>query len=372
MPETLTKHTSDHSLATMTMMNLFLSALVLSGFSDAFSPSKMINLRRTNYILDMSQNPEESDSMIRNIDNDSRRIFLTRSIFGTAGIVSANHVHLINAASTVDYKAVSSSISDAIKKNPDWGPTMVRLAWHSSGTYDKMSKTGGSGLGTIRFKEELAHGGNAGLEDTAVKWMEPLHEKYGGLSYADLYTLAGVTAIKTLGGPIIPWSSGRVDAMDPSSVTPNGRLPNADSGPRGADKSDAEHLRSVFNRMGFNDQEIVALSGAHALGRCHAAASGYDGPWTTTPTLFNNSYFAILSGLPWKEKTWDGPLQYEAGVKGSLMMLPTDLVLIQDKSFLNYVNMYAKDANKFNNDFAAAFQKLEELGTNGLTPTEWI
>jgi cytochrome c peroxidase len=56
-----------------------------------------------------------------------------------------------------------------------------------------MSKTGGSGGGTIRFKEELAHGGNAGLADTAIKWMEPIHAKYAdsGLSYADLYTLAG-------------------------------------------------------------------------------------------------------------------------------------------------------------------------------------
>jgi cytochrome c peroxidase len=60
-----------------------------------------------------------------------------------------------------------------------------------------MSKTGGSGGGTIRFKEELAHGGNAGLAATAVEWMEPLHEKYAdaGLSYADLYTLAGGTLL---------------------------------------------------------------------------------------------------------------------------------------------------------------------------------
>ena len=50
-----------------------------------------------------------------------------------------------------------------IEQDPDVGPTMVRLAWHSSGTYDAISKTGGSGGGTIRFKEELAHGGNAGL-----------------------------------------------------------------------------------------------------------------------------------------------------------------------------------------------------------------
>ena len=70
---------------------------------------------------------------------------------------------------------------------------LVRLAWHSSGTYDKDSNTGGSGAGTIRFKEELAHGGNAGLAATAVQWLEPIHSKYAdsGLSYADLYTLAG-------------------------------------------------------------------------------------------------------------------------------------------------------------------------------------
>ena len=90
----------------------------------------------------------------------------------------------------------------------------------------------------------------------------------------------------------VPWSSGRVDALDPSAVTPDGRLPNADSGPPGADPDDAAHLRMIFNRMGFNDQEIVALSGtsrfycsfsrfsqmqclsrcstgAYALGRCH-------------------------------------------------------------------------------------------------------
>ena len=55
------------------------------------------------------------------------------------------------------------------------------------------SKTGGSGGGTIRFKEELAHGGNAGLAETAVPWLEPIYKKYDadGLSYADLYTLGG-------------------------------------------------------------------------------------------------------------------------------------------------------------------------------------
>lgn len=73
-----------------------------------------------------------------------------------------------------------------------------------------------------------------------------------------------------MGGPTIPWGAGRHDALDPSFVTVDGRLPSADSGPPGADQSDAAHLRTIFNRMGFNDREIVALSGAHSLGRCHA------------------------------------------------------------------------------------------------------
>ena len=54
------------------------------------------------------------------------------------------------------------------------------------------------------------------------------------------------------------------------------------------------------------------------------------------------------------------------------MMLPTDYVLLDDKAFLKWVNVYAKDAKKFDKDFAAAFQKLEENGTKGLKATEWV
>jgi cytochrome c peroxidase len=203
-----------------------------------------------------------------------RRDFMSSIMAATASALALGGGKLLPAAfaadDSVDYKAVSNDIAALIKEHPDWGPTFVRLAWHSSGTYDKMSKTGGSYGGTIRFQEELVHGGNAGLAVTAVPWLEPIHEKYNGLiSYADLYTLGGVTAIKSMGGPTIPWSHGRMDALSPDAVTPDGRLPNADSGPKGADPSDADHLREIFYRMGFSDQEIVCLSGAHALGRCH-------------------------------------------------------------------------------------------------------
>lgn len=67
----------------------------------------------------------------------------------------------------------------------------------------------------------------------------------------------------------------------------------------------AQHLRDIFYRMGFNDQEIVALSGAHALGRCHATASGYVGPWTPTPETFNNLYFVLLKGTTAPSECYD-------------------------------------------------------------------
>ena len=79
--------------------------------------------------------------------------------------------------------------------------------------------------------------------------------------------------------------------------------------------------------MGFNDQEIVALSGAHTLGRCHLVRSGYDGPWTRNPLRFDNQFYRNLLTLEWKPRDWDGPLQYADTLTGELMMLPTDMAL---------------------------------------------
>ena len=129
----------------------------------------------------------------------------------------------------------------------------------------------------------------------------------------------------------------------------------------------ATHLREIFGRMGFNDQEIVALAGAHALGRCHADASGYVGPWTPTPTTFNNLYFSLLVNLKWEPNVVNEHAQFK-DPSGKLMMLPSDIVLIEDAGFKKYVDIYAKDQKKFFDDFAKAFQKLEELGTSGLYP----
>lgn len=88
--------------------------------------------------------------------------------------------------------------------------------------------------------------------------------------------------------------------------------------------------------MGFGDREIVALSGAHALGRCHATASGYIGPWTPTPTVFNNLYFVLLKDLKWTPNPKSAKFQYQ-DPSGKLMMLPSDLVLIEDAGFKTFV-----------------------------------
>ena len=84
--------------------------------------------------------------------------------------------------------------------------TLIRLAWHASGTYSAKDKTGGSNGATQRFEPEAGWGANAGLH-TARNFVAPLKEKYN-LSYADLYTFAGVVAVESMGGPKVNWRSG--------------------------------------------------------------------------------------------------------------------------------------------------------------------
>ncbi|CAL1410625.1 unnamed protein product [Linum trigynum] len=78
-------------------------------------------------------------------------------------------------------------------------PIVLRLAWHSAGTFDVETKTGGP-FGTIRHGEELAHEANSGL-DIAVWLLEPIKAQFPILTYADFYQLAGVVAVEITGGP---------------------------------------------------------------------------------------------------------------------------------------------------------------------------
>jgi len=249
-----------------------------------------------------------------------------------------------------------------IMDNLDWddgslGPVFIRLAWHASGTYsmhDNGEHMGGSNGATMRFEPESSDGANAGLQH-ARNFLEPLKKKFPDVSYADLWIYAGLVAIEEMGGPKIEMKWGRKDEKSYSKkIPPNGRLPDADK--------QGDHIRAIFYRMGFNDQEIVALvGGGHALGRCHTDRSGYTGPWTNAPTTFSNEYFRVLFEEPWTKKQWNGPEQFEDSSK-QLMMTPSDLALRDDPGFRPYSEIYWKDYKTFEQDFAAAFKKLVELG----------
>jgi hypothetical protein len=234
-------------------------------------------------------------------------------------------------------------------------PFAIRLAWHASGTFDKDDTTGnagGSNGATMRFEPEISDDANAGLP-LMQDIIGPLKAKYPDLSYADAWTVTGAVAAELTGCPPVPFNYGRTDDPDGTNCPANGRLPDASQG--------AQHLRDVFYRMGFNDQEIVILSGAHTLGSCHKTRSGFDGPWTRNPLKFDCEYFVNLLELEWTVREWDGPKQFQ-DPSGELMMLPTDMALIEDEAFLPWVKKYAADEDAFKADFAAAFGKLISLG----------
>lgn len=243
-----------------------------------------------------------------------------------------------------NYPTVSEDYQKAVEKakkklrgliaEKHCAPLMLRIAWHSAGTFDCQSKTGGP-FGTMRFKEELGHGANNGL-DIAVRLLEPIKEQFPTISYADFYQLAGVVAVEVTGGPDVPFHPGREDKPEPPK---EGRLPDATKG--------CDHLRDVFvKQMGLTDQDIVALSGGHTLGRCHKERSGFEGPWTANPLIFDNSYFKELL----------------SGEKEGLLQLPSDKALLDDPAFRPLVEKYAADEDAFFADYAEAHMKLSELG----------
>jgi len=308
------------------------------------------------------------------------------------------------------YNAVRQELK-TIMDNPSWddgslAPILIRLAWHSSGTYDAATATGGSNGAGMRFAQEAADPENAGLE-VARAFLEPTKKKFPEISYSDLWILASYVALEHTGGPVIPFTPGRTDHPDEAywARMSYGRLPAAEKyvcpftpGDALGNSLDAtgklvgweglcSHVRNeVFYRMGFNDQEIVALlCGGHVYGRCHPSFSGYAGPWVEHPTQFSNEYATDMIEDDWTlvshGDTWldaqgaaelrpaPGNRQFVNKKPGVMdddepnqMMLPTDMILAWDPSFRVYLEAYAADENKLKDDFGRAFKKLTELG----------
>ncbi|XP_019417657.1 PREDICTED: probable L-ascorbate peroxidase 6, chloroplastic isoform X2 [Lupinus angustifolius] len=301
-----------------------------------------------------------SSPRISNLFLNQRRVLEVRVSSRGYGTVSA-------VASDLDQlKNAREDIKELLKTKFSH-PILIRLGWHDAGTYNKnieeWPQRGGAN-GSLRFEVEQKHAANAGLVN-ALKLLQPIKDKYSGVTYADLFQLAGATAVEEAGGPKIPMKYGRVDVTSPEQCPEEGRLP--DAGP----PSPADHLRQVFYRMGLNDKEIVALSGAHTLGRSRPDRSGWgkpetkytkDGPgapggqsWTAQWLKFDNSYFKDI-----KEKKDE-----------DLLVLPTDAALFDDPSFKVYAEKYAQDQEAFFKDYAEAHAKLSNLGAK-FDPPEGI
>eukprot|EP00542_Grammatophora_oceanica_P015258 CAMPEP_0194042948 /NCGR_PEP_ID=MMETSP0009_2-20130614/14661_1 /TAXON_ID=210454 /ORGANISM="Grammatophora oceanica, Strain CCMP 410" /LENGTH=300 /DNA_ID=CAMNT_0038686991 /DNA_START=88 /DNA_END=990 /DNA_ORIENTATION=- len=280
---------------------------------------------------------------------------------------------------------------DELILDKNCGPILVRLAWHDSGTYDDSLKGqewpgAGGAIGSIRFEPEILHGANAGLSG-ALKLLEPIHEAFPEVSYADLFQMASSRAIALAGGPKIDMKYGRVDATNAEQCSPEGNLPDGEaaeeSGKYGGTSGTAStedttpegHLRKVFYRMGLTDEDIVALSGAHTFGRAYKDRSGAgkestkftdgkakvmrpDGTeakytpggsaWTEQWLTFDNSYFHVTP---------------DESADPELLKLSTDKVIFVDEGFKPFAEKFRDSQEAFFESYAKAHKKLSELGS---------
>lgn len=192
----------------------------------------------------------------------------------------------------------------------NYGPLMIRMAWHSAGTYRVFDGRGGGGTGQQRFAPLNSWPDNVGL-DKARRLLWPVKKKYGrALSWGDLMILAGNVAHEQMGMPTFGFAGGRPDVWEPDddvywgsertwlgdeerlageaerktlqkplAATMMGLIYVNPEGPGGnPDPLAAAHeIRETFKRMGMNDEETVALiAGGHTFGKTHGAASADD------------------------------------------------------------------------------------------------
>ena len=297
------------------------------------------------------------------------------------------------------YKADIKSCRRELRKLIDTvncHPILVRLSWHDAGTYDNSVTqwpTCGGANGSIRFDIEQNHGANAGLRK-ALTYLSPLKQKFTRLSWADIIQLGGATAIEQAGGPIIPMRYGRADISSPEKCPKEGNLPDAEPPFGDGAENASKHLRNVFNRMGFGDEEIVALSGAHTIGRAFSERSGtttngigvkkatkYTGGCPVmkgNASLGNNASgcpfarrdnkegFGMPGGRSWTRRwlTFDNSYFKREYVTepNDLLWLSTDKALHEDGGFKPWFDLFAADEDKFFLSFAKAFAKLSERG----------
>ena len=262
------------------------------------------------------------------------------------------------AFTSLDLAAVKHDIEDVLTTSQDWwpadhghyGPFIIRMAWHSAGTYRTSDGRGGACSGQQRFAPLNSWPDNANL-DKARRLLWPVKRKYGQkLSWADLMILAGNVALESMGFKTFGFAGGREDVWEPDEgvywgpettwlgderytgdrqlenplaavqmgliyVNPEG--PNGTPDPLAA----ATDIRETFRRMAMNDEETVALIvGGHTFGKTHGAANPlpYVGPEPEGAPLEEQ-------GLGWKSSfgTGKGPDAITSGLEVTWSTTPT-------------------------------------------------
>jgi len=294
---------------------------------------------------------------------------------------------------SLDLNAVIKDLQALMTDSQEWWPAdfghygglMIRLAWHSAGTYRIADGRGGAGSGQQRFAPLNSWPDNASL-DKARRLLWPIKQKYGRkISWADLMVLAGNVALDSMGFKTFGFGGGRADVWEPEElywgpegtwlgderysgerqlqnplgavqmgliyVNPEG--PNGKPDPVAA----AKDIRETFFRMAMNDEETVALiAGGHTFGKTHGAGdpsllgpapegaaledqglgwrskfgtgAGADaitgGPeviWSQTPTKWSNHFFDNLFNNEW-ELTKSPAGAYQWKAKGAAATIP--------------------------------------------------
>ena len=264
---------------------------------------------------------------------------------------------------TLNLDEVKADIKELMTTSRDWwpadyghyGPFLIRMSWHSAGTYRTADGRGGGASGMLRFAPLNSWPDNANL-DKARRLLWPIKQKYGRkLSWADLYALTGNCAIESMGVKTFGFGGGRVDEYEPENVywgseqawmdnaerydghpeDPDRELeqplaathmgliyvnpqgPNAEPDPLASAKA----IRVAFGRMGMNDEETVALiAGGHTFGKAHGAADpeGKVGPAPEGEGL-------AAQGFGWKNdyKSGRGADTITSGLEGAWTSTPT-------------------------------------------------
>lgn len=267
-----------------------------------------------------------------------------------------------DAFNTLDLEAVKTDLIALMTNSQEWWPAdwghygglMIRMAWHSAGTYRIADGRGGAGTGNQRFAPINSWPDNANL-DKARRLLWPVKQKYGNkLSWADLIILAGNMAYESMGLKTFGFAGGRVDIWHPEKDTywgaeqewlaPSDNQNSRYSGerdldnplaavmmgliyvnPEGVDgKPDpiktAHDIRVTFERMAMNDEETVALTaGGHTVGKCHGNGKAENlGPEPEASELQEQ-------GLGWNNKTSRGVGRdtVTSGIEGAWTTNPT-------------------------------------------------